>query len=108
MAEYYDYVLAFVPVALFGVSGGLFAAGASVVVAVAAASGVVLGTHRARDVRQRSRRGRDTGDRRRPGHYARRLDGGAARRLGPLVLSAVSGSLANAARDDVRRGERII
>jgi len=43
MAEYYDYVLAFVPVALFGVGGGLFAAGASVVVAVAAASGVVLG-----------------------------------------------------------------
>ena len=43
MAEYYDYVLAFMPAALFGVSGGLFAAGASVVVAVAAASGVVLG-----------------------------------------------------------------
>ncbi|PSQ56798.1 hypothetical protein BRD18_08265 [Halobacteriales archaeon SW_7_71_33] len=43
MAEYYDYVLAFVPVALFGVGGGLFAAGASVVVAVVAASGVVLG-----------------------------------------------------------------
>ncbi|PSQ38639.1 hypothetical protein BRD10_03870 [Halobacteriales archaeon SW_12_71_31] len=97
MAEYYDYVLALVPTALFGVSGGLFAAGASVVVAVAAASGVVLGIIGHATFVNAPGGGEGESESETPETDA---DSTAAR-------PAVSGSPANAVSDDVRRGERI-
>jgi hypothetical protein len=42
MTGYYDYVLALVPTALFGITGSLFAVGATLPIAVLAGAGVAM------------------------------------------------------------------